>query len=158
MLGKKRKLGKKIDELNVGDTYETSCEVKDKDLLIYLGLTDDANPLYLQHDYASRTPFERPIVPSIMLQGMITSAVSMHLPGPGSHITYQEIQYPVPVYHYETLHLLFKIEAIDEEENLVHLQVKGTNASDEEVMSGKLHVIAPYEPDSLNSISLENFY
>ncbi|WP_347862596.1 MaoC/PaaZ C-terminal domain-containing protein [Salimicrobium sp. PL1-032A] len=158
MLGKKRKLGKKIEELNVGDTFETSSEVKDKDLLMYLGLTDDANPLYLQHDYASRTPFERPIVPSIMLQGMLTSAISMQFPGPGSHITYQEIRYPVPVHHYETLDFQLKIEDIKEEEHLIHLQVKGMNGSGEEVLSGTFHVSPPYEPDSLNSISLENFY
>ena len=38
-----------------------------------------------RHDYAQKTEYEKPIVPSIMLMGIITSAISKHLPGPGSH-------------------------------------------------------------------------
>ncbi|SIS51598.1 MaoC family dehydratase [Salimicrobium flavidum] len=158
MLDKKRKLGKKIDELRIGDKYETSCEVKDKDLLIYLGLTDDANPLYLQHDYASQTPFERPVVPTVMLHGMISSAVSMHLPGPGSHITYEEISYPKHVHHYETLSFFYEIKHIDEKNHLIILSVRAADSSEEEVITGTIHVIPPYELESLNSFSLENFY
>ncbi|WP_102335700.1 MaoC family dehydratase [Salimicrobium jeotgali] len=158
MLDKKRKLGKKIDELTVGEMYETVCEVNDKDLLIYMGLTDDANPLYLQHDYASQTPFQRPVVPPVMLQGMITQAVSMHLPGPGSHLTYQEITYPKHVHHYETITFAYKIEKILYEEHLIYISVQGEDSSGDVVVRGTLHVVPPYEPDSLNSISLENFY
>src|SRR5699024_9796383 len=83
MIGRKRKLGKKIEDLKIGDSHTVSHIIEDKDLLLYLGLTDDANPLYLQHDYASQTPYKQPIVPSVMLFGMVSSIVSMHLPGPG---------------------------------------------------------------------------
>ncbi len=38
------------------------ASIEDKDLLLYLGLTDDANPLYIQHDYALQTPLGRPVV------------------------------------------------------------------------------------------------
>ena len=50
MIGKKRKLGKKINELKIGDHYTTEKTIEDRDLLMYLGLSDDANPLYIQHD------------------------------------------------------------------------------------------------------------
>ncbi len=86
LLGKKRKLGRQIGEITVGEKLTLTEKIEDKDLLLYLGLTNDANPLYIQHDYASLTPYEKPIVPSIMLTGIITSAVSKYLPGPGSHI------------------------------------------------------------------------
>ncbi|MFL6518092.1 MAG: enoyl-CoA hydratase, partial [Bacillus sp. (in: firmicutes)] len=89
VLGKKRKLGRKIEEITVGEKLSMAEKIEDKDLLLYLGLTDDANPLYIQHDYASQTPFGKPIVPSIMLTGIITSAISRYLPGPGSHILSQ---------------------------------------------------------------------
>jgi len=103
LLGKKRKLGRKIDEITVGEKLSLTEKIEDKDLLLYLGLTDDANPLYIQHDYASQTPFEKPIVPSIMLTGMINSAISKYLPGPGTHIISQDIEFPKPVYHYGTV-------------------------------------------------------
>src|SRR5690625_7170332 len=63
LIGKKRKLGKKIEGIRIGDTYTAEHIILDKELLLYLGLTDDANPLYIQHDYASQTPYNEPIVP-----------------------------------------------------------------------------------------------
>lgn len=67
LLGKKRKLGRRIEEISVGERLSLTEKIEDKDLLLFLGLTDDANPLYIQHDYASQTPFEKPIVPSIIM-------------------------------------------------------------------------------------------
>lgn len=85
-IGKPRKLGKTIDEIEEGESLSVTESIEDNQLLLYLGLTNDANPLYIQHDYARQTAYERPIVPSIMLMGIVTSAISKHLPGPGSHV------------------------------------------------------------------------
>lgn len=87
LLGKKRKLGRLIEEIQVGEKLRFSEKIEDKDLLLYLGLTDDNNPLYIQHDYASLTPYEKPIVPPVMLMGMITGAVSKIMPGPGAALS-----------------------------------------------------------------------
>ncbi|WP_163970198.1 MaoC/PaaZ C-terminal domain-containing protein [Oceanobacillus halotolerans] len=158
MIGKKRKLGKKINELQVGDTYTASHIIEDKELLLYLGLTNDANPLYIQHDYASQTPYEQPIVPSVMLFGMVSSIVSMHLPGPGSHIVEHEITFPKPVYHYSEVKFTLEITDIDKEKHTVNLTILGFNVNGEEVMNGTLQVCPPYEPNSITAQSLENFF
>lgn len=158
MLDKKRKLGKKAKDLKVGETYTTSFTVEDRDLLMYLGLTDDANPLYIQHDYASQTPFKRPIVPSVMVFGMLSSIVSMHLPGPGSHIIRQELEYPKPVYHYAEVRFNVEITEVDVEDHLVEMQVVGYDEEGDEVVKGHVSVQPPYEPSSMNATSLENFY
>ena len=86
LIGKRQPLGRSLKDIQIGDTCNRKAKMNDRDLLLYLGLTNDANPLYLQHDYASLTPYKRPIVPSVMLYGMVSSLVSMELPGPGSHI------------------------------------------------------------------------
>lgn len=93
LLRKGMKQGKKINELVVGERLQLTEKIEDKDLLLYLGLTNDNNPLYIQHDYAMDTPFKEPIVPTIMLNGIITSAISKHLPGPGTHIREQNLVY-----------------------------------------------------------------
>ncbi len=59
---KKRKPGRTIREIQVGEKLVFQASIEDKDLLLYLGLTDDANPLYIQHDYALQTPLGRPVV------------------------------------------------------------------------------------------------
>ncbi len=158
MIGRKRKLGKKINELKVGDHYTTEKTIEDRDLLMYLGLSDDANPLYIQHDYASQTPFKRPVAPTVMLQGMISSLISMQLPGPGSHILRQEMDFPKPVYHYADLSFRLEVVEKDTAKHSVTLSILVKDSDDHEVIKGVAVVSPPYEPESMTAKSLENFY
>ncbi|MEH7255720.1 MaoC/PaaZ C-terminal domain-containing protein [Neobacillus niacini] len=157
LLGKKRKLGREIKEMSVGEKLALTEKVEDKEILLYLGLTDDANPLFIQHDYASQTPFKKPIVPSIMLTGMITSAISKYLPGPGSHIVSQDIQFPKPVYHYATVQLLLEVVEVNQEDHTVMITVVGTNEKEEAVITGKVKVCPPYHLGGMDGHVLDNF-
>ncbi|HJV15893.1 MAG TPA: MaoC/PaaZ C-terminal domain-containing protein [Bacillales bacterium] len=157
VLGKKRKLGREITELSVGEKIYLTEKIEDKDLLLYLGLTDDANPLYIQHNYASQTPYEKPIVPSIMLSGIISSAISKHLPGPGSHILSQEIEFPKPVYHYGTVRFVFEIIEINSQAHTIWISVVGKNEKDVVVVTGKLNICPPYRLVGMEGKVLENF-
>lgn len=157
LLGKKRKLGRIIDEISAGEKLSLTEKIEDKELLLYLGLTNDANPLYIQHDYASQTPFNKPIVPSIMLNGIITSAISKYLPGPGSHILKQEINFLKPVYHYSTIQFLFEVTSVNAETHSVKISVHATNEEEEPVIKGELTVCPPYKLEPMDGRILENF-
>jgi acyl dehydratase len=157
LLGKKRKLGRTIQEFSVGEKLTLTEKIEDKDLLLYLGLTNDSNPLYIQHDYASQTPHKKPIVPSIMLTGIVTSAVSKYLPGPGSYILKQEIQFIKPVYHYGTVQFLFEVTEISTSSHTVQIAVSATNEEDEDVLKGTLLVCPPYPIQRDEGQALENF-
>ncbi|MBP2243102.1 acyl dehydratase [Cytobacillus eiseniae] len=157
LLGKKRKLGRKIEEISVGEKLTLTEKIEDKDLLLYLGLTNDANPLYIQHDYASQTPFKKPIVPNIMLTGIINSAVSKYLPGPGSHILKQEIEFLKPVYHYGTVQFLFEVIEVSNSNHTVLIDVQGTNEEEEVVITGKLLVCPPHRLEKMEGTALDNF-
>ncbi|SHF78052.1 MaoC/PaaZ C-terminal domain-containing protein [Ornithinibacillus halophilus] len=158
MIGKKRKLGKKIDDLQVGESYTATHIIQDKELLLYLGLTNDANPLYIQHDYASQTPYHQPIVPSVMLFGMVSSIVSMHLPGPGSHILQHSIKFPKVVYHNSEVKFTIEITDIDKEDHHVKMTVIGFDVKGDVVIEGELEVCPAYKPKSITASSLENFF
>ncbi len=144
LLRKGMKIGKKIDELVVGDRFQITEKIEDKDLLLYLGLTNDSNPLYVQHDYAVETPYKKPLVPVIMLNGIITSAISKHIPGPGSHIREQNLVYLEPVYHYETIEILIEVQHINTLENLVDLYVSAYKEKNIRVIEGIIKVYPPY--------------
>ncbi|MFD1171324.1 MaoC family dehydratase [Oceanobacillus picturae] len=158
MLGKKRKLGMTLKDIQIGETYTAIKVMEDKELLLYLGLTNDANPLYIQHDYASQTPYKVPIVPSVLLFGMVSSIVSMHLPGPGSHITQHEMTFPKPVLHQTEVRFNLEVIAIDEKDHTVSINVTGYDVDGDKVIIGKLQVCPPYKPNSLTATSLENFF
>ncbi|MBB5324515.1 acyl dehydratase [Anoxybacillus tepidamans] len=154
---KKRKLGRNISEITVGEKLVINAKIEDKDLLLYLGLTDDANPLYIQHDYASQTPLKKPIVPAIMLTGMITSAISKYLPGPGSHIKRHDIHFLKPVYHYEQLQFWFEVKGVDIEDHSITIAVEALRDEKEKVLEGTLMVCPPHAISTLDSRFLENF-
>ena len=44
ILGKKRRLGKKVEEITIGEKLKLTEKIADKDILLYLGLTNDGNP------------------------------------------------------------------------------------------------------------------
>lgn len=157
MLLKKRKLGRKIDEINPGEKLTLTEKIEDKDLLLYLGLTNDANPLYIQHDYASLTSYKKPIVPNIMLLGIITSAVSKYLPGPGSHILSQEIEFSKPVYHYGTVKFLLEVTEVDSENHVITIHISGVNEEEEFVLTGSMKVCPPKQITSMDGSILDNF-
>lgn len=146
LLDKKRRLGKSLEELAVGDSILLTEKIEDKDLLLYLGLTNDNNPLYIQHDYAAETAFEKPVVPAIMLAGIVSSAVSKHLPGPGAYIREQHFQYPKPLYHYDTISIELILKEIKREQSEVTISVEGKDSNEEIVLKGTIVAVPPTHP------------
>ncbi|WP_026693682.1 MaoC/PaaZ C-terminal domain-containing protein [Peribacillus kribbensis] len=143
MLGKMRKIGKRIEEIKPGEKITITEKIEDKDLLLYLGLTNDANPLYIQHDYASQTKYEKPIVPPVMLTGILASAVSKYLPGPGSHLLKQELEFLRPVYHYAVVTFLLEVSEVDVEKKTICISATGENENGERVIHGVFTVSPP---------------
>ncbi len=143
MLKRQTKIGKTIDDLIIGEKLHITETITDKDLLLYLGLTNDNNPLYIQHEYAKLTQYEKPIVPTILLNGIITSAISKHLPGPGTHIQQQVLTYLTPVYHDETIEFHLQIDDINKQEHTVNIAVHGFNEKELAIVSGSITVIPP---------------
>ena len=142
-IGKPRKLGRTIEEIEEGDSLSLTESIEDQQLLLYLGLTNDANPLYIQHDYAKQTEYERPIVPSVMLMGLITSAISKHLPGPGSHVVNFSMIFVEPVYHYETLTFMFEVIKVDKMKGVITISVEAVNQEENRVLDAVVMVQPP---------------
>jgi 3-hydroxybutyryl-CoA dehydratase len=152
-------MGRNIHTIRVGEKLELTKKIEDKDILLYLGLTDDANPLFIQHDYASQTPVQKPIVPQIMITGIITSAISKYLPGPGSSIVNQHLHFLKPLYHYGTLTLLLETIVVNEDEHYVELKVEGKDEFGNIVVNGTMGICPPHElkPITYNTGTFENF-
>lgn len=142
-IGKPRKIGKTINQIEEGESLSVTESIEDNQLLLYLGLTNDANPLYIQHDYAQETPYEKPIVPSIMLMGIVTSAISKHLPGPGSHVVNFSVNFVEAVHHYETLTFDFEVIKVDKRKEMITISVEAVNEQKSRVLDAVVMVQPP---------------
>lgn len=119
--------GKTIDDLNEGDSLTVNESVSYRDVLLYLGMTNDNNPLYIQDEYARNMDYKASIVPPVLLTGIITRSVSMILPGPGSQVVNLAVNFILPVYHEEDVTFTFEVIKVDEMKEVVTLAVTGVN-------------------------------
>ena len=143
--------GKKIDELKEGDSLTVTETISEREILLYLGLTNDTNPLYMQPDYAAKTEYGQTIVPPILLTGIITSSISKLLPGPGSEIVNMDVNLISPVYHNQIITFDFEVIKIDTMKEVVTISVEGVDEDDERVLDAVIMV----RPPKLEQLALD---
>lgn len=135
---------KTYDELNVGDkaTFEKSCT--DKDIVLMAACSGDANPVHLDESFAADTQFGTRIAHGIWTGSLVSAAVGMRLPGPGTIYLRQEFNFKRPVKMGD--HLTASVEVAEKrEKNNVLLNVAVVNQKGKIVLDGTSLVIAPTE-------------
>lgn len=135
--------GKTIDELSEGDSLTVNESVSDRDVLLYLGMTNDNNPLYIQDEYAKNMDYKAAIVPPVLLTGIITRSVSKLLPGPGSQVVNLSVNFILPVYHEEDVTFTFEVIKVDDMKEVVTLSVTGVNDDDCRIVDAVVMVKPP---------------
>ena len=137
------KIGKTIDEIEEGDSLSVTEVIELKDILLYLGLTNDNNPLYLQYDYTQLTKYKKPLVPAVLIMGILTSNVSKHLPGPGSNVVDVSLDILEPIHHSTTITFEFEVKRVDERREQVTIAVEGNSHSGDRLLEAELIVETP---------------
>lgn len=138
-----RRVGKHIEELQVGERATRTQVVTDRDVYLYMGLVGDLNPIYVDRHYAARTPFERPVVPGILVAGHIVAAITGELPGPGTITVSQTFHFVAPVRPGDVLTTELEIVALDLRENRAIIQTVTRNQAGEVVVTGESTVMPP---------------
>ena len=118
------KIGKTIDELVEGETFSLSETIKNREILLYLGLTNDDNPLYSQYDYVKELGLTKPVVPTALIFGIITSTNNKHLPGPGTHVVKVNLNLIEKIFRNDLLSFNFEIIKIDTNKDLVTINIE----------------------------------
>lgn len=136
-------LGKTLSTIKEGDSLTVTQVIEERDIFLYLGLTNDNNPLFTQADYAAQTDYQHAIVPQILLTGIITSAISKHLPGPGSNVVNLSLNFMQPVFHGVTLTFTFNVIRVDKARELVTIAVIAKDAHQTKVLDAEVLVAPP---------------
>lgn len=153
----KRKLGRMIESLQIGDKAKFSKRINDRDVHLYMGVTGDMNPIYIDRNYASRTHFKEPIVPGIILAGLIVAVISNELPGQGSITVSQQFNFMAPVRWKEMITTEVEVIAVDREKNRVTLRTVCRRQNGAMVVSGESVVMPPLRLKSIMSYAFEDY-
>jgi acyl dehydratase len=138
-----------FDELSLGQQAQRRHTVTLQDLRRFAAASGDYNPLHLDPDYAATTPFGGCIAHGMFSGGLISAALAMQLPGPGTVYLGQSLSFRQPVRVGDTLTVELTVIALEPRRRRVTLDCTVVNQEGRKVVTGSAEVIAPAERQSV---------
>ena len=134
-----------IDEMEIGKkaTYTKVCTAED--IQLFAKVSGDINPVHLDDDYAQTTRFGQRIAHGMYTGALISAALGIELPGPGTIYLGQELKFKAPVFLGDTVTVELEVESIRQDKAIVTLNCTCTKQDATVVAVGKATVIAPKE-------------
>ncbi|KAI1892362.1 hypothetical protein AGOR_G00132580 [Albula goreensis] len=126
--------------LHVGERASLTKVFSACDAVVFAKLTGDVNPIHWDLSYARTTPFEKPIVHGVLINGLISAVLGTKLPGGGCIFLSQEIRFPAPLFTGEEVLAEAEVREINKPYALISVSC---SVKDKIVMEGQVKVIVP---------------
>ena len=134
-----------FDEISIGDSCERHHTVKEQDLLLFAAVSGDRNPLHLDAEYAATTQFKGQIAHGMFTGALVSAALAMELPGPGTIYLGQNLSFRKPVMLGDQLIVRLEVTSKHDSKPVVTLVCTVTNQDGKKVATGEATVMAPTE-------------
>lgn len=140
--------------IKVGDrtSYSRTCTFED--IQLFARVSGDVNPVHLDKEFAAKTQFGQCIAHGMYTGGLVSAAVALQLPGPGTIYLSQDIKFRAPVFADDTITVELEVVSVREDKPIVGLEFVCKNQQDKVVASGKATVLAPSEALSIEAPNL----
>ena len=145
-----------FNTIKIGDFCNRKHTVSEEDLLLFARASGDLNPLHLDTEYAATTPFKQRIAHGMFTGGLISAALAMDLPGPGTIYLSQDLQFKRPVCIGDELTVILTATEKHEEKPIVTLSCEVTNQDGKAVVIGTAKVMAPTKSMTVEAADIEN--
>jgi len=132
-----------FEEMSEGQTASYTRTVTEQDVLLFAAVSGDTNPVHLDEEFAAGTQFKGRIAHGMYTAGLISAAIAMELPGPGTIYLGQELRFERPVRIGDTLTVTLCISEMNPEKKWLKLQTVVVNQAGKTVLSGTANVMAP---------------
>jgi acyl dehydratase len=143
-----------FDTIKIGDFCDRKHTVSEDDLLLFARASGDLNPLHLDEEYAATTPFKQRIAHGMFTGGLISAALAMDLPGPGTIYLSQDLQFKRPVCIGDQLSIVLTAIEKHSEKPIVTLSCEVTNQDGKAVVIGTAKVMAPTKSMTVEAAEL----
>ena len=141
-----------FDEIAIGDTTTYTRLITNQEVEAFAAISGDHNPLHLDPEYAATTAFGECIAHGMLTGALISAAIAMQLPGPGSVYLSQNIQFRAPVMLGDTLTVTLTVTDKHAKRPWVTLQCEVANQEGKAVAKGEAQVAAPTEPETVTIV------
>ena len=133
------------DEITIGQTATYSKLVQERDIQLFAAASGDVNPVHLDEDFAAGTMFKGRIAHGMFTGALISAALAMELPGPGTIYLSQSLRFRLPVKIGDLITIKLEVTDKQDKRQFVTLDCKAYNQDDKLVASGSAEVMAPSE-------------
>ncbi len=123
------------NDINVGDRYTFSKEITKEDIITWVNMMGDDNPVHVDEDYAKETRFGNIIAPGIMIAGFISTVMTKATFG--NVYSGQSLKFLKPVYVGDTITAVGEVIEKLEEKHRVVIRTECYNQRDELVITGE---------------------
>jgi acyl dehydratase len=141
-----------FDEIAIGDTATYIRLITNQEVEAFAAISGDHNPLHLDPDYAATTPFAECIAHGMLTGALISAAIAMQLPGPGSVYLSQTMQFRAPVFLGDTLTVALEVTEKHGKRPWVTLSCMVENQDGKAVAKGEAQVAAPTEKETVTVV------
>lgn len=138
-----------FDELQVGQSASYQRTIEQRHIELFAAATGDVNPVHLDPHYAATTAFGEPIAHGMLTGGLVSAALALVLPGPGTVYLNQSLRFRAPVKVGDTITVELAVTEKRKRGQRVSLDCRAVNQDGKLVASGSAEVMAPAEKISV---------
>ena len=121
----------------IGETASLTKTFSEEDIRSFTALTLDDNGVHTDPALARRGLFRRPVVHGVLVGSLISSVMGTKLPGHGTVLQDQTIEYLAPVYPGDTITAEVKLTGAEESERYYLGRLEGICRNQDDVVCVK---------------------
>ncbi|MFW9806639.1 MAG: acyl-CoA dehydrogenase family protein [Candidatus Thorarchaeota archaeon] len=137
------KLGKSLDEIEIGEKAESTMIVTDEHIDLYAQMSGDYNALHMDDEYAATTMFGKRIAHGPIGGALVARVIGTQLPGLGTLAFNMKVNFKAPVYPGDEIRAVVEVTEKVPENNLCRLSFDVFNQDGVIVMDGYANVMPP---------------
>ncbi len=138
-----------FEEITLGQTAEYRKQITERDIVLFAEVSGDVNPLHLDAEFAAGTDFGERIAHGMLTGALVSAALALTLPGPGTVYLGQSLRFRRPVKIGDEITVRLEVVEKREDKGFVTLECKALNQQGKAVVTGTAEVLAPREKLSL---------
>lgn len=129
-----------IEDIEVGQKVKFFKTFHQEDVEKFSEISGDNNPVHLDTNYASKTIFKKRVVHGFLTASLISAAIGIKLPGPGSIYLNQSLKFLAPVFPDEEVIVELTIKNINLEKRRVIIDTTCI-CNNKEVLVGEAEIL-----------------
>jgi 3-hydroxybutyryl-CoA dehydratase len=130
-----------IEPLRVGDRAELEHRFSAADVIEYIRISGDDNPIHRDADAARAAGFEHEVVHGLLVCSLVSQLLGTQVPGPGTILLGANLTFVRPVHVDQPVRVTVEVVKVREDKPIVTLAVRAD--TDAEVLRGEVVVKAP---------------